>query len=81
MSTNTGELRPNEQALAGPRKQEMALYDSLSPRMRRLIDEAPIRQQVLEFCRVIRLHEEPRAYELICELWEREYVGWKRPHD
>lgn len=79
MSTNAGELRPNEQALAGPREQEMALYDTLSPRMRHLIDEAPIQQQVLEFCQVIKLHGEQQAYELICELWEREYVGWRRP--
>jgi hypothetical protein len=79
--SNAGSATSVDSPIAGPIHAEMALYDALSPRFRRLIDEAPIEQQVLELTLVIRQHGPERAYSLVCDLWERNYPGWRRPEE
>lgn len=78
-SANSRALQANEFLVPADRTSELALYDDLPPQFRRLLDEAPVNQQVAQVLEIVEVWGWNEAYGKICDYWEQVYPGWKRP--
>lgn len=61
------------------RSEQLSLFDSLSPAWKRLVDSLPVKQDLREVIAVREKFGLEHGYELICETYEQQYPGWRRP--
>lgn len=65
------------QAYEVNREEQLALLDQLPHDLRRLVQSAPVPEDVRNFVRIYQLYGEVKAKELIIATFSRLYPGWE----